>query len=92
MSFLYACPGISPQRRHACSFEFIAQSYPHRTAIQLSKDKYPLTYYQWERLFFRVFEKYFLSFHLFPPVKAICTPVFKKYFLLYWVAEKIVKN
>ena len=57
MSFLYACPGISPQRRRACSFEFIAQSYPHRTAIQLSKNKYPLTHYQWERLFFRVFWK-----------------------------------
>ena len=29
--------------------------------------------------FFGCFEKYFLSFHLFPPGKAIRTPIFKKF-------------
>ena len=71
-------PKKSSTFRGPQSIEVIAQSYSHRTAIQLSKNKHPLTHYQWERLFFRVFEKYFLSFRLFPPGKAICTPVFKK--------------
>ena len=113
MSFLYACPGISPQRRRASSSQtsyrslsvqarkvrsFRCFSSPQKV-FRLSGDprvsssshshipigrlfscqrtNIPSLITSGRGYFFGCFEKIFLSFHLFPPGKAICTPVFK---------------
>ena len=83
MPFLYACPGISPQRHYACSFEVIAQSYPHRTAIQLSKNKYPPHLLPVGKAVFSGVLKNIFVLHLFPLRSPICTPIFKKYLSSY---------
>lgn len=101
-SFLYACPGVSPQRRRA---RIIAQSYPVRTAIQLSRiaeSEYPPSSLdKGVGKYTRVVEKsirFFLQDRNVPlnittgTEKSICTKVFSPTYQVVTKKAKLAKD